>query len=46
MKRGFEIFLLRNKKGSHVGMILSFVTFITFVVFVFVVLKPVMNVVA
>lgn len=36
--------LIKNKKGSHVGMILSFMIFITFVVFVFVVLKPVINV--
>jgi hypothetical protein len=38
MKRG-EWFL-RDKKGSHVGMIISFVIFITFVIFIFVVLKP------
>jgi hypothetical protein len=44
MEKGAEIFLIKNKKGSHVGMILSFVIFITFVVFVFVVLKPIINV--
>ena len=38
-KRGF----LENKKGSHVGMILSFVIFITFMVFVFTVLRPAVN---
>jgi hypothetical protein len=37
------IFIIKNKKGSHVGMILSFMIFITFVVFVFVVLKPMVN---
>jgi hypothetical protein len=34
---------INNKKGSHVGMIISFVVFITFVTFVFVVLKPAIN---
>ncbi len=32
--------ILKNKKGSHVGMILSFVIFITFVVFLYVYLNP------
>jgi hypothetical protein len=32
-----------GKKGSHVGMIISFVVFITFVTFVFVVLRPAIN---
>lgn len=31
---------MKNKKGSHVGMILSFVIFITFVVFMFSILGP------
>jgi hypothetical protein len=44
MKKGAEIFIIKNKKGSHVGMILSFMIFVTFVVFVFVVLKPAINV--
>ncbi len=32
--------ILKNKIGSHVGMILSFVIFITFVVFVYVTMSP------
>jgi len=32
--------ILKNKKASHVGMILSFVIFITFVVFLYVYLNP------
>lgn len=32
-----------NKRGSHVGMILSFVIFITFIVFLYVVVSPVVN---
>jgi hypothetical protein len=34
------LFLTKNRRGSHVGMILSFVIFITFVVFLFAVFKP------
>ena len=34
------IFLTENRKGSHVGMILSFVIFITFIVFLYSVLRP------
>ena len=30
----------RNKLGSHVGMIISFVIFITFIVFLYTVVKP------
>ncbi|MCK9568225.1 hypothetical protein M0R72_04705 [Candidatus Pacearchaeota archaeon] len=33
----------RNKKGSHVGMILSFVIFITFTVFVYTLISPNIN---
>ncbi len=33
-----------NKRGSHVGMILSFVIFITFIVFLYTVVKPAVNV--
>jgi hypothetical protein len=32
-----------NKKGSHVGMILSFVIFITFIVFLYTVIQPMLN---
>lgn len=32
-----------NKRGSHVGMILSFVVFITFLVFIFSILEPTFN---
>jgi hypothetical protein len=39
MKKGGEL-ILKNKRGSHVGMIISFVVFITFVIFIFIVLKP------
>ncbi|MDD5012563.1 MAG: hypothetical protein PHQ66_02890 [Candidatus Nanoarchaeia archaeon] len=35
---------IKNKKSSHVGMIVSFVVFITFVVFLYSVVKPVINV--
>ena len=31
---------IRDKKGSHVGVILSFIIFITFVVFLFLILEP------
>jgi len=31
---------MMNKRGSHVGMILSFVIFITFIVFLYVVVRP------
>jgi len=34
------IFLTENRRGSHVGMILSFVIFITFIVFLYSVLRP------
>lgn len=34
---------MTNKRGSHVGMILSFVIFITFIIFLYVVVQPVMN---
>jgi hypothetical protein len=37
------IFLTKNRKGSHVGMIISFVVFITFVVFLYSVIKPAVN---
>jgi len=33
-----------NKRGSHVGMILSFVIFITFIVFLYTIIRPVINV--
>jgi hypothetical protein len=32
-----------NKKGSHIGFILSFAIFITFIVFLFVVFNPIVN---
>ncbi len=32
-----------NKKGSHVGMMLSFVIFVTFLVFLYSVLSPVVK---
>jgi hypothetical protein len=32
--------MVQNKKGSHVGMILSFVLFITFIVFLYTVVNP------
>jgi hypothetical protein len=44
MKKEAEIILIKGKKGSHVGMIISFMIFITFVIFVFVVLKPAINI--
>lgn len=31
---------MQNKRGSHVGMILSFVVFVTFVIFVYTILEP------
>lgn len=34
---------MKNKKGSHVGMILSFVIFITFTVFVYTLISPNIN---
>jgi len=34
------IFLTKNRRGSHVGMIISFVIFITFIVFLYVVVNP------
>ena len=34
---------MRNKKATHVGVILSFVIFVTFVIFLIVVLKPTSN---
>ena len=34
------IFLMKNRRGSHVGMILSFVIFITFIVFLYSVIRP------
>jgi len=34
---------MKNKQGSHVGMILSFVVFITFLVFLFAILQPMFN---
>ncbi|VVB82466.1 Uncharacterised protein [uncultured archaeon] len=42
MEKGgtFLAALVLKKRGSHVGMILSFLIFITFVVFLYVVLKP------
>ncbi len=44
-KRGLApaIFQKKNRRGSHVGMILSFVIFITFVVFLYVVVNPAVN---
>ncbi len=30
----------KNKKGSHVGMILSFIIFVTFIVFLYIVVQP------
>jgi hypothetical protein len=44
MNKEVEGFFIKNKKGSHVGMIISFIVFITFVVFVLVVLKPAINI--
>jgi flagellar capping protein FliD len=41
--RGAAIFKKKNKRGSHVGMILSFAIFITFIVFLYAVLKPSVN---
>ncbi|MCK9596064.1 hypothetical protein M0R19_02690 [Candidatus Pacearchaeota archaeon] len=40
--RSFSLcnFFPKNRRGSHVGMILSFVIFITFIVFLYVVLRP------
>jgi len=43
MKKNVEIIPIKNKTGSHVGMILSFMIFITFVVFVLVVLQPIID---
>ncbi len=37
------IFLAKNRRGSHVGMIISFVIFITFIVFLYVVVNPAVN---
>lgn len=34
---------MENKRGSHVGVILSFVIFVTFLVFLYAVLKPAVN---
>ena len=34
---------MKNKRGSHVGMIISFVIFITFIVFLYSVVKPAIN---
>ena len=34
---------MENKKGSHVGMILSFALFITFVVFIYTIVNPTIN---
>ncbi len=36
-------FFLKNRRGSHVGRIISFVIFVTFIVFLYVVVKPVIN---
>jgi len=33
----------KNKRGSHVGMILSFVIFITFIIFLYTVINPTLN---
>lgn len=35
--------IIKNKKATHVGVILSFVIFITFVIFIVVILKPTSN---
>lgn len=34
---------MKNKRGSHVGIILSFVIFVTFLVFLYVVIQPALN---
>lgn len=34
----------RGKRGSHVGMILSFVIFITFIIFLYTILRPAVNI--
>ncbi len=34
----------KNKKGSHVGVVLSFVVFITFIIFIYTVLEPIVRV--
>lgn len=33
-------FLTKNRRGTHVGMIISFVTFITFIVFIYMIINP------
>ena len=33
----------KNKRGSHVGVMISFAIFITFVVFLFVIFEPIVN---
>ena len=33
----------KNKRGSHVGMIISFVVFITFIIFLYSIVKPAVN---
>lgn len=38
------LFLKKNRRGSHVGMIISFAVFITFVVFLYTVIRPAVNV--
>jgi hypothetical protein len=41
MKGSLQI--IKDKRGSHVGMILSFVIFITFIVFLYTIVKPAVN---
>jgi uncharacterized protein YegP (UPF0339 family) len=36
--------MIKNKKGSHVGMIISFVVFVTFLLFLFFILEPFLGV--
>jgi len=36
--------MMKNNKGSHVSMIISFVVFVTFVVFLFFILQPALNI--
>jgi hypothetical protein len=38
------IFLTKNREGSHVGMIISFVIFITFVLFLYTIVKPAISI--
>lgn len=40
MKKRGCIFFPKNRKGTHVGMIISFVTFITFIIFLYAIISP------